>query len=150
MAAHKAPPSLGFSWQEHRSELPFPSPMHDSEKWKWIRSVMSNPQQPHGLQPSRLLHPRDFPGKSTGVECHCLLQEDLYRILNKGMTSSDPCFKGSLRLLWWEQIVRTQGYPKRNLLRGCYNHLNDRWRRFRSEWLQYRCKNGQILNLFWK
>ena len=26
MAAHQAPPSLGFSRQEHRSELPFPSP----------------------------------------------------------------------------------------------------------------------------
>ena len=34
---------------------------------------MSNPQRPHGLQPSRLLHPWDFPGKSTGVGCHCLL-----------------------------------------------------------------------------
>ena len=31
-AAHQAPPSLGFSWQEHWSELPFPSPMHESEK----------------------------------------------------------------------------------------------------------------------
>ena len=32
MAAHQAPPSLGFSRQEHWSELPFPSPMHESEK----------------------------------------------------------------------------------------------------------------------
>ena len=29
MAAHQAPPSLGFSRQEHWSELPFPSPMHE-------------------------------------------------------------------------------------------------------------------------
>ena len=35
MAAHQAPPSLGFSRQEHWSGLPFPSPMHGSEKWKW-------------------------------------------------------------------------------------------------------------------
>ena len=35
---------------------------------------MSDPQQPHGLQPSRLLHPWDSPGKSTGVGCHCLLR----------------------------------------------------------------------------
>ena len=49
--------------------------MHESEKWKWSRSVVSDPQQPHGLQPTRLLRPRDFPGKSTGVVCHCLLQE---------------------------------------------------------------------------
>ena len=30
-AAHQAPPSLGFSRQEHWSGLPFPSPMHESE-----------------------------------------------------------------------------------------------------------------------
>ena len=30
-AAHQAPPSLGFSRREHWSELPFPSPMHESE-----------------------------------------------------------------------------------------------------------------------
>ena len=29
-AAHQAPPSLGFSRQEHWSGLPFPSPMHDA------------------------------------------------------------------------------------------------------------------------
>ena len=32
VAAHQAPPSLGFSRQEHWSGLPFPSPMHESEK----------------------------------------------------------------------------------------------------------------------
>ena len=31
-AAHQAPLSLGFSSQEHWSGLPFPSPMHESEK----------------------------------------------------------------------------------------------------------------------
>ena len=35
MAAHQAPLSLGFSRQEHWSGLPFPSPMHESGKWKW-------------------------------------------------------------------------------------------------------------------
>ena len=30
-AAHQAPPSLGFSRQEHWSGLPFLSPMHESE-----------------------------------------------------------------------------------------------------------------------
>ena len=47
--------------------------MHASEKWKWSRSVVSNSSRSHGLQPTRLLHPWDFPGKSTGVGCHCLL-----------------------------------------------------------------------------
>ena len=40
-AAHQAPPSLGFSRQEHWSGLPFPSPMHESEKWKWKVKVKS-------------------------------------------------------------------------------------------------------------
>ena len=40
MAAHQAPPSLGFSRQEHWSGLPFPSPMHESGKWKWSHSVV--------------------------------------------------------------------------------------------------------------
>ena len=44
MAAHQASPSLGFSRQEHWSGLPFPSPMHESEKWKWSHSVVSDPQ----------------------------------------------------------------------------------------------------------
>ena len=35
---------------------------------------MSNSQRPHGLQPTRLLCPWDFPGNSTGVDCHFLLQ----------------------------------------------------------------------------
>ena len=75
-------PSLGFSRQEHWSGLPFPSPMHKSEKWTWSRSVMSDSSRPHGLQPTRLLHPWDFPGKSTGVGCHCLLQRNALAHLN--------------------------------------------------------------------
>ena len=43
--------------------------------WKHSsRSVVSNYLGPHGLKPTRLLHPRNFPGKSTGVGCHFLLQ----------------------------------------------------------------------------
>ena len=68
-AAHQASQSLGFSRQEHWSGLPSPSPMCESEKWKWSRSVVSDSLWPHGLQPTRLLHPWDFPGKSTGVGC---------------------------------------------------------------------------------
>ena len=42
---------------------------------KGSRSVVSNSYRPRGLQPTRLLHPWDFLGKSTGVGCHCLLQD---------------------------------------------------------------------------
>ena len=86
-AAHQAPLSLGFSRQEHWSGLPFPSPMHESEKWTWSRSVVSDFSRPHGLQPTRLLHPWDFPGKSTGVGCHCLLRSQ------------------GLRGLYWEWLL---------------------------------------------
>ena len=41
------------------------SPMHESEKWKWSHSVVSDSSRPHGLQPTRLLCPWDLPGKST-------------------------------------------------------------------------------------
>ena len=74
-AAHQAPPSLGFSRQEHWSGLSFPSPMHESEKWKWSHTVVSDSFRPHGLQPTRLLRPWGFPGKSTGVGCHCFSVE---------------------------------------------------------------------------
>ena len=57
--------------------------MHDSEKWKWSRSVVSDSLRPHGLQPTRLLRPWDFPGRSTGVGCHCLLPKRFYFLLKK-------------------------------------------------------------------
>ena len=59
----------GFSRQEYWSGLPSPSPMQESEKWKWSHSVVLDSQRPHELQPTRLLHPWDSPGKSTGVGC---------------------------------------------------------------------------------
>ena len=40
-------------------------------KWKWKGSCsgVSDSSRPHGLQPTRLLRPWDFPGKSTEVGC---------------------------------------------------------------------------------
>ena len=57
MAAHQAPPSLGFSRQEHWSGLPFPSPMHESEKWKQSRSVVCDSSDPmDGSLPGSSIH----------------------------------------------------------------------------------------------
>ena len=50
-AAHQAPPSLGFSRQEHWSGLPFLSPMHESEKSKRNRSVVSDSSDPMDCSP---------------------------------------------------------------------------------------------------
>ena len=51
MAAHQALPSLRFSRQEHWNGLPFPSPMHESEKWKWSCSIMSDSLHPMDCSP---------------------------------------------------------------------------------------------------
>ena len=49
-----------------------------SNVWKWKVTVKSLSrvwlEQPDELQPTRFLRPWDFPGKSTGVGCHCLLR----------------------------------------------------------------------------
>ena len=42
-------------------------------KWKWSRSVVSDSAASWTV-PARLIHPWDFPAKSTGVGCHFLLQ----------------------------------------------------------------------------
>ena len=97
MAAHQAPPSLGFSRQEHWSGLPFPSPMHEREKWNWNCSVVSDSLLPHGLQLTRLLCPWGFPGKSTGVGCHRLLQDAHVRTLIQNRQGN--------RWLWESQFL---------------------------------------------
>ena len=49
-----------------------------SNAWKWKVKVKSLsrvwPSVTPWAEPTRLLHPWDFPGKSTGVGCHCLLR----------------------------------------------------------------------------
>ena len=69
MAAHQVPPSLGFSSQEHWSGLPFPSPMCESEV---VQSCLALHDPMNCSLPGSSIH-GIFPGKSTGVGCHCLL-----------------------------------------------------------------------------
>ena len=65
-----------------------------SNAWKWkvkgSRSVMPDSLQPHGRQPTRLLHPWDFPGKSTGVGCHCLLRMEMLELKNSITNTKKP------------------------------------------------------------
>ena len=62
-AAYQAPPSLGFSRQEHWSGLPFPSPMRESESeidtaTAAAKSLQSCPTvRPQRRQPTRLPRP---------------------------------------------------------------------------------------------
>ena len=44
-------------------------------KVKSESEVAQSCRETHGLQPTRLLCPWNFPGKSTGVGCHCLLSD---------------------------------------------------------------------------
>ena len=65
MAAHRAPPSLGFSRQEHWSGLPFPSPMHERENESEVAQSCPTPSDPmdcslpgssvHGIFQARVL-----------------------------------------------------------------------------------------------
>ena len=60
---------------------------------------MSDSLRPHGLQPLRLLCPWDFPGKSTGVGCHCLLRSPLLSLAQTWASISvliDPVLAGIL------------------------------------------------------
>ena len=59
-----------------------------------VTSVVSDSVGPHKRQPTRLLHPRDSPGKNTGVGCHFLLQcmkvKSEREIAQSCLTLSDP------------------------------------------------------------
>ena len=55
---------------------------------------MSDSVRPHRWQPTRLPHPRDSPGKNTGVGCHFLLQcmkvKSESEVAQSCLTLSDP------------------------------------------------------------
>ena len=87
---------------------------------------MSDSSQPHGLQappPTRFLHPWDFPGKSTGVGCHCLLQ----RYTNSNMEKSTwkmPNIISYKRYINLKTSVRYHSNPKKSTNLGkCGNFL---------------------------
>ena len=57
-------------------------------------AVVSDSVRPHGLHPTRLLHPWDSPGKNTRVGCHFLLQcmkgESESEVVQSCLTLSNP------------------------------------------------------------
>ena len=135
MAAHQALPSLGFCRQEYWSWLPFP--MHESEKWKWSHSVVSDSVWPHRWQPTRLPHPWDSPGKNTGVGCHFLLQcmkvksesevTQSCSTLSNPMDCSPPGFSvheiSQARVLEWGASLEKLKYHMISLICGIWKEM---------------------------
>ena len=77
-----------------------------SNAWKWSRSVVSGSPWFHGLQP-RLLRPWEFPGKSTWVGCHCVLQKS-WQILLKISHILKNVFSGpKFKKQWWKKYMHT-------------------------------------------
>ena len=73
---------------------------------------MSNSLQPHGLQPTRLLCPWDFPGKNTEVGCHFLLQGIfLTQGSNSHLLHLSPALAGRFFTIASPGIP-TRGFPK--------------------------------------
>ena len=87
-----------------------------SNAWKWKVKGKSLSRvrllATHGLQPTRLLCPWDFPGKSTGVGCHCLLRWEALD-QNKLMTQTHCPLQSS-------DLSSTPGPKRLSLLEICY------------------------------
>ena len=91
------------------------------KKWKWSHSVVSDSSRPHGLQPTRLLRLWDFPGKSTGLGCHCLLWTNLTRqhikkqrryFASKGLSSQSYGFSSGHVWMW--ELDHKEGWASEN------------------------------------
>ena len=80
-----------------------------SNAWKWSRSVVSDPQRPHGLQPTRFLRPWDFPGKSTGVDAVAFSMCDFRQVKNK---KTLLCSLASSPVKWNSDTMDPMRYSK--------------------------------------
>ena len=87
--------------------------MHESEKLKWSRSVVSDSSHLHGVQPTRLFHPWGFPGKSTGVGSIAFSMKDI---------------------LWLNQTYRDESYKFIDEKKNIYEKKN--WSQYLSFSLQ--------------
>ena len=83
---------------------------------------MSNSLRPHGLEPTRVLRPWDFPSKGTEVGCHFLLQGIfLTQGWNLGLSHC-------MQTLYCFEPPRTEKYDQAAAENGCDE--GD----FRGEW----------------
>ena len=67
---------------------------------------MSDSLRPHGPQPTRLVHPWDSPGKSTGVGCHCLLLQPVHPKGNQSWMFTGRTFSETETPILWPPDVK--------------------------------------------
>ena len=76
LGAIKPPDATTGTTHNERVRVPQQKTTHDAVKTlnATTQTQMSHSLRPHGLEPTRLLHPWNSPSKNTGVGCHFLLQ----------------------------------------------------------------------------
>ena len=89
--------------------------------------------RPHRRQPTRLLRPWDFPGKSTGVGCHCLLRWIKYGAeISPGISLEGMMLK--LKFQYFGHLMwRIKSLEKTLMLWGIGGRRRRGWQRVR--WL---------------
>ena len=93
-----------------------------SNAWKWKGKVKSLSRVrllvTPGLQPTRLLHPWDFPGKSTGVGCHWRqVRQSESEVCNSCLTvlsNNFPC--GSQHPVYPQKVFSSPLSPNSSLI----------------------------------
>ena len=78
---------------------------------------MSDSVQPQRQQPTRLLHPRDSPGKNTGVGCHFLLQCMKVKSESEVSVVSDSLRPHGLQPT---RLLHPWDFPGKSTRVGCY------------------------------
>ena len=97
MAAHQAPLSLGFSRQEHWSGLPFPSPKHESGKWKSNTQVSESLLQ--ALLNWEITHP------------NCSVNRDLQRMTRQRGNVHEPNNPGGVPSVSYDHHDKVPQHP---------------------------------------
>ena len=94
---------------------------------KWSRSVVSGSMWPHRLQPTRLLSPWNFLGKSTGVGCHFLLQG----LPDPGIEPGSPVLQSDAL------PSEPPGKPVKRLINSALNWQNLMSKKQSKEWIPW-------------